>query len=69
MSNDGISVRVVYQCFKVINSDRKHKYTVCDISFFYILYFILKQKIVQLNFWNEFPHLNVRIVWEVMYYN
>ncbi|XP_047128724.1 centromere-associated protein E isoform X3 [Hydra vulgaris] len=28
MSNDGMTVRIVYKCFKVINFDKKHKYTV-----------------------------------------
>ena len=28
MSNDGMSVRVMYQCFKVINRDRRHRYMV-----------------------------------------
>ena len=28
MSNDGMSVRVMYQCFKVINSDKRHRYMV-----------------------------------------
>ncbi|XP_057306892.1 kinesin-like protein KIF15 isoform X3 [Hydractinia symbiolongicarpus] len=28
MSNDGMSVRIIYQCFKVVNADIKHKYTV-----------------------------------------
>ena len=28
MSNDGMSVRVMYQCFKAINCDNRHKYMV-----------------------------------------
>ncbi|XP_066935661.1 kinesin-like protein KIF15 isoform X3 [Clytia hemisphaerica] len=28
MSNDGMSVRVMYQCFKVINCDQRHRYMV-----------------------------------------
>ena len=31
MSNDGMSVRVMYQCFKVIDSDKRHRYMVREI--------------------------------------
>ena len=38
MSNDGMTVRIVYKCFKVINYDKKHKYTVSKIFCFLNMY-------------------------------
>lgn len=41
MSNDGMSVRIIYQCFKVVNADIKHKYTVSMAVIDIINYFFM----------------------------